>query len=569
MVHDLDQLAVMFFTFYVISTVILLQVFGLPITFITEHTPQTGREGTVVLTWEPQDADCFHLFSFEPRVTSGIGRSAESLVAARKPPVSFGVAGLHYIDTLCGESVVLHATSPHVHVLNEGIRPNKVLAQSATSEMFGNLAHRDLHEDSSEDLTVRAHNGGAIKFRIVRDGGNATSGDATTNSGHGSTAISKDATIGQGGTATGGNATTSGEVCGTPNSVVINGNGGSSISTSGIEVGNGNPTSEDVIGANGGNTTNGDANGGNVTVGSTTSGGGDIIGGNGGNTASGDANGGNVNVGDAISDSATSTSAVQAASASSTSPTTDTSRHRTNAPVIIGIIIGSVALAVTLGILWRRRKRRLGEDNAVTPKDESLRTDFRPSTHTISNPFTPNRRRSDVPSPSDSVFPEPRMVPPSRSSYLRPREGGQSLEDEILRTEAVGTTYGESPPPSWGGMKSRIGNLEMRSRFSNPYSASLRNSFPGKGEMNNGCLGKLTEDVEWGIPKERIAIDEDDSVMTSSLLSCIVRTRILGSSPGERRGIRERTSVEVHKLDSLGCKVYHPMEDSWMRGVNT
>ncbi|PBK59213.1 hypothetical protein ARMSODRAFT_1090912 [Armillaria solidipes] len=398
----------MFFTFYVILTAILLQVFGLPITFTTEHAPQTGREGTVVLTWEPQDADCFHLFSFQPRVTSGSGRSAESLVAARKPPVSFGVAGLHYIDTLCGESVVLHATSPDVYVLNEGIRPNEILAQSATPEGMGNIARRDLHEDSNEDLTIRANSGGAIKFKIVRDDGNTTSGDVAANSGHGSSVINIDS---------------NGEVCGTTRSVAIGGNGG--------------------------NTTNGDANGGNVTVGSTTSGGGDVIGGNGGNTASGDANGGNVNVGDAISDSATSTSVVQTASASSTSPTTDTSRHRTNAPVIIGIVIGSVALAVMLGILWHRRKRRLREDNAVTPKGESLRTDFRPSTHTISNPFTPDRRRSDVPLPSDDVFPEPRMVPPSGSSYLRPREGVQSLEDEILSTEAVGTTYGESPPPSY------------------------------------------------------------------------------------------------------------------------
>ncbi|KAK0221216.1 hypothetical protein EDD85DRAFT_960388 [Armillaria nabsnona] len=380
----------MFLPFYVILTAFLLQVFGLPITFTTEHAPPTSRVGTVVLTWEPQDADCFHLFSFEPRVTSGRGQSAESFLVARKPPISFGVAGPHYIDTLCGESFVLHAKSADVHVLNEDVKPNEIFAQSAVPEGLSNLALRDLHEDSSEELTIPANSGGAIKFRVVRDGGNTTSGDVEKNNRHGSGGNSTSGsgidpgsgneagskivdiqsngsptcevrTGGNGGNTTngdadGGNVTETSTISGGRD--VIGGNGGNTTNGD-ADGGNVTETStisggRDVIGGNGGNTTNGDANGGSVTATSTSSGGGDVIGGNGGNTASGDANGGNVNVGDAIPDSATSTSAIQTASASSTTPTTDTSRHRTNTPIIIGSVIGSLALAVMLGILWRR-----------------------------------------------------------------------------------------------------------------------------------------------------------------------------------------------------------------------
>lgn len=189
----------------------------------------------------------------------------------------------HYVDTLCGESFVLHAKSADVHVQNEDIRPNEIFAQSATPEGLSNLAHRDLHEDINEELTIRADSGGAIKFRIVRDGGNTTSGDVEKNNRHGS--------------------------------------GRNSTSGSGIDPGSGNEAGSKIVNIQsngipgcevltGGNTTNGDANGGSVTATSTSSGSGDVIGANGGKTTNGDANGGNVNVGDAISDSATSTSAM-------------------------------------------------------------------------------------------------------------------------------------------------------------------------------------------------------------------------------------------------------------------
>ncbi|KAK0488140.1 hypothetical protein EDD18DRAFT_1110513 [Armillaria luteobubalina] len=362
----------MFFTFYAILPSILPQVFGLPITFTTEEAPQTHREDTVVLTTEPKDADYFRIHSSEPCVTSGSGRLAESFITARKPPISFCVAGLHYIDTLGRESV--------------GSRTKDILAQTASSEVFGNLADRDLHEGSGEDLTMgSAHGGGTVIVKTVGDGRNV----ATNNNGESSS---------------------------TGNHIIA----GDSGKTGKIIKPVGSMTSRDVIGGNGGNTTGGDANGGNITVGSSTNG--DVIGGNGGNTTSGDVNGGNVNVGDFTSDSATSTSAIQTASAS-----------------------------IMLAILWRWRKRRLRDDNVSNLKDESLQTGVRPNTRTIPSPFTPSRRCSDVPLPPDDVIPgwEPRIVPPSRSSYLWPREDSRSLENENLRTEVVGTTYGEWPPPSY------------------------------------------------------------------------------------------------------------------------
>ncbi|PBK90370.1 hypothetical protein ARMGADRAFT_1082654 [Armillaria gallica] len=415
----------MFLSFYVILTAFLLQVFGLPIRFTTGHAPPTSRVGTVVSTREPQDADCFHLFSFEPRVPSGRGQSAESFLAARTPPISFGVAGPHYVDTL----------------------PNEIFAQCATPEGLSNFANRDLHEDINGGNTT---SGDVEKNNRHGSGGNSTSGSGI-DPGSGNEAGSKIVNVQSNGhpgceVLTGGN-TTNGDANGGSVTATSTSSGGGDV-----RVGNGGKTTKgdanggnvtvpstssgdgDVIVGNGGNTINGDANGGNVTAPSTSSGGGDVIVGNGGKTTNGDANGGNVNVGDAISDSATSTSAIQMASASSTSPTTDASRHRTNTPIIIGSVIGSLALAVMLGILWRRRKRRLRDKITVTSNGESLRTDF---------------RHSDIRLPSDDVFPEPRMVPPSRSYYSRPRDGGQSLEDQILRTEAVGTTYGESPPPSY------------------------------------------------------------------------------------------------------------------------
>ncbi|KAK0201371.1 hypothetical protein DFS33DRAFT_980151 [Desarmillaria ectypa] len=483
-----------FALFYAFLTTFILQVFGLPIAISTENASQINRERLVVLTWGPQDTHCFHPVSFASCVTSGRGRerhSAESLAAAHKPFISFGVAGLHHTDPLGGESVILHATSQNARVLNEDTITNVV--ESVTFEASRKINDRDLHDDGSEDVTIRADSGGAIILKNVKDAGNATSGDVTINGGgRGSTAISGDSTTngGQGGAATSGNVRING---GGRGSTAISGD---TTSGQGATATGGDPP---ITGENGGNATSGTAttgDGGNATSGNaqvlsgtatsgsaTTSGGvggnatsGNAIVGEGGNANSGDAtnsgDGGSATSGDAIVDgknivdgeptsSATPTSAVQIAS-STASPSTGTSTRPSNAPVIIRSTIGSLALVAVLGILailWSRRKSRFRDDN--TSKAESLRTDFRPfSVGTLISsppsvlpyPFAPNSRCSNFPLPSGSGLPQTITTSPSRGSYLRSRE-----EEHILvqgnptrsTVEPVEPANGQSPPPSY------------------------------------------------------------------------------------------------------------------------
>ncbi|SJL17061.1 uncharacterized protein ARMOST_20603 [Armillaria ostoyae] len=423
-----------FILFGIFLTAFFPQIFGFPITISKERVPQANQEGTVVLT---QDPYCFYLASFEPRVTPGRGherRSAESLVAGPKPPISFGISGIPHIDTLCGELVDLHATSSDAHVSNEGIGTNEILARSANFEVLENLNDKDLLEDGRKDITLRADSGGPIILNKVKNGRNTTSGGITINGGHGSTAISGNAKIkvGHGGAALSGNATTGQNGTATSGKVTINGgSGGSAISG-------------DAISGDSGNATSGNA----------------INSGSGGSAISGDAtvNGTSAVDGEPVSSGAATSVEIASATAS---PST-TSRHHTKAPVIIGSTIGSLALVVILvllAILWRRRKSRSGDDN--TSEAEGLPTESRPEStraRTVSSssaypsPFEPIRRGGDFLLPSGDSLPQTRMLSPFTGSYWRPGERNRSLERENSRrpaVEVVETTYGASPPPSY------------------------------------------------------------------------------------------------------------------------
>ncbi|KAK0460248.1 uncharacterized protein EV420DRAFT_1641589 [Desarmillaria tabescens] len=428
------------FFYAVFSIAFILNVFGHPITISTKSAPQTSRQSMVVPAWEPRDPDYFHLVSLASRVTSGRGRelhSAESFVAARKPFISFGVAGLHHIDPLSGE----RATSHDARVLNEGNTTNEMLARRATFEVSRKIHDRNLRDDDSEDIKIRADSGKAITFKKVKDRGNATSGDVTINGGgrgstavsgnsttdggeggaatsgnvrlngggRGSTAVSGDTTGGKGGAATGGDPPETGDAGGNGdasagNETTTSGNplktgeaGGNATSGNATAGYGGDATTGNASAGHGGTATSGNAKilSGTATSGSATSGGvggnatsGNAITGNGGNATSGDAtnngDGGSATSGDAISGDEspvdgepTPTSAVQIAS-STTSTSTDTTSHSTKAPVIIGSTIGSLTFVVILGFLGfflRRRKSRYRDDN--TSKAESLPTGFR------------------------------------------------------------------------------------------------------------------------------------------------------------------------------------------------
>ncbi|KAK0244770.1 hypothetical protein EDD85DRAFT_946074 [Armillaria nabsnona] len=264
-----------------------LQIFGSPITISNERVPQANPEGAVVLT---QDPFCFYLASFEPRVTPGRGRerrSAECLVAGPKPPISFGISGISHIDALCGELVVLHATSSDAHVLNEDIGINEILARSANFEVSGDPNDKDSPEDGKKDITIRAD---PIILNKVKNGRNTTSGGVTINGGHVSTAISGNAKIkvGHGGAALSGNATTGENGTATSGKVTINGgSGGTAIS--------GNATTGDDGSSTSGSATNGGSDGSAISGnaksgdnGNSTSGNA-ISSGSGGSAISGDA----------------------------------------------------------------------------------------------------------------------------------------------------------------------------------------------------------------------------------------------------------------------------------------
>ncbi len=177
---------------------------------------------------------------------------------------------------MCGELVVLHATSSDAHVLNEDIGINEILARSANFEVLEDLNDKGLLEDGKKDITIRADSGGPIILNKVKNGRNTTSGGVTINGGHGSTAISGNAKIkvGHGGAALSGNATTGQNGTATSGKVTINGGSG------------GTATSGDASSGDDGNSTSGSATNGG-SDGSAISG--TAISGDRGNSTSGNA----------------------------------------------------------------------------------------------------------------------------------------------------------------------------------------------------------------------------------------------------------------------------------------
>ncbi|KAK0477399.1 hypothetical protein IW261DRAFT_1487450 [Armillaria novae-zelandiae] len=455
--HYLDQLAVMFFTFFCVFLIaFILQVISFPITISTNSPPQANQESRVVLTHDPY---CFYLVSFAPRVTSGRGHerhSTEDLVATHKLPISFTISGQHHIDTLCREPAVLYAPSPDAHVVNEGIGTNDIVFRSATFEVLENLNNEDLLKGGGQDLTIRADNGGPVILKKVKNSRNKTTGGVTINGGRGGTAISGNAKIKVGQKGLSGNTTTVKNGTATSGKVTINGGSGGTATSGDATTGDGgNSTSGSAsTGGNDGSAISGDAttgDGGSATSGNAISSGSD------GSAISGDAtvNGTSSAYGEPVS-SAAATSVGVASGTTSPSTSTTSSRHDTKTPVIIGSTIGSLALVgilVLLAILWRRRKRRSREGDAS--EEEGLPTDSGPrstrtstissSSSTYPSPFEPIRRGGDFPLTSGDSLPQTRTLSPSRASFWPPpREGNQSLVVEVGET-----TYGASPPPSY------------------------------------------------------------------------------------------------------------------------